>query len=107
MAMSPRKASALSNGVFLILIAILVYTNSLWPGILFAIGAFLIVRQYFSGRRVDLIITIVVIAIISLVSITGLSLSTLAPLALVLAGLYLILREYFFVESAHDESEKK
>lgn len=103
--MSRNKANALSNGIFLILLAIIVYTNTFWPGILFAIGATLAIRQYFTGRKLDLIITLVILAVIFFVSFTGLSITTLAPVALVLGGMYIILREYFFAE-ASDKDEK-
>jgi len=103
--MSRNKVNALSNGVFLILLALIIYTNTVWPGILFAIGAALVIRQYFTGRKIDLIITLVILAILFTISFTGLSISTLAPLALVLGGVYIILREYFFAESS-DKDEK-
>ena len=90
---SKRKADAIANGFFLILIGILFYTDQWWPGILFAIGISLGIRQYLTGRRFDLFVTIFSIGILTLVIIAGSFLSNFFPILFVAAGLYLIGRE--------------
>ena len=98
--LSKRKTEAISNGVFLIALGILFYTNAWWPGILLAIWATLALRQYFSGRVYDLIISSVIL--IGLFLITW---SILMPVLFVVGGIYIIFREYFF-SGATDEEDK-
>lgn len=104
---SKRQAYAISNGVFFILLGILFYTDAWWPGILIAVGIMLTIRQYLTQRTVDLLITLVILAIIVLISITGIAFSVLLPLLFILGGLYIIFREYFFIERTRLETSEK
>ena len=55
--LSKKKADAISNGIFLVGLGILVYTGSWWPAILLVIWATLAFRQYATGRLYDLAVS--------------------------------------------------
>lgn len=103
--MSKRKADAISNGIFLIGIGILVFSGYWWPGILLAIWATLATRQYLTGRIYDLVLTTILLVGLSIVIILNLNWSVLVPVLLVLGGLHIIFREYCFAEGAGENEE--
>jgi predicted membrane protein len=105
--MSKRKAEAVSNGVFLIALGILFYTNKWWPGILIAIWAALAIRQYFTHRIYDLCLTTAILAGIFIISFFNFKWDILMPVLFVVAGIYLIFREYFFSEDSNGEEKAK
>lgn len=110
--MSKRKADAISNGIFFILLGILFYTNAWWPGILVAIGTTFALRQYLTGRIVDFFITLLILALVVLITFAGLSIYILMPVLFVLGGIYIIIREYFFpdgirLDKVNKSSDKK
>ena len=104
---SKRKATGISNGVFLISIGILFYTNTWWPGILLAIWATLALRQYLSGRHYDLIITSIILLGLFIITLFQLDWTLLLPVLFVVGGIYIIFREYFFAEEAIEEDKSE
>lgn len=105
--LSKRKSDALSNGVFLISLGILFYTNSWWPGILLAIWAALALRQYLTGRLYDLAISSFILIGLFLITVLKLDWAVLMPILFVVGGIYIIFREYFFAESSDEEDKSK
>lgn len=103
-AISKRKADGISNGIFLISIGILAFTNAWWPGILLALWATLAVRQYFTGRIYDLVVTTILLLGLFFVTILNLNWSVLVPVLLILGGIHLIFREYCVAEGVEDEN---
>lgn len=103
--MSRRKADAISNGIFFILLGVLFYTNAWWPGILIAIGVTFALRQFLTGRTIDFFITVGILTFIVAVSFAGFAFSILMPLLFVLGGLYIIIREFFFPHGFNVESQ--
>lgn len=99
-----RKADAISNGVFLVALGALFYFEFWWPGILLAIWAALTTRQYLTGRQNDLMISTVILLGLFIVTYFRLDWSTLMPVLFVLGGIYLIFREYYFV-NPYDKQE--
>jgi len=99
--LSKKKSDAISNGVFLIALGILFYTNTWWPGILLAIWGALATRQFLTGRIYDLVITSVILLGLYLIYYIHVDLSILMPIILVVGGIYIIFREYYYSE---DES---
>ena len=102
--LSRKKAEAISNGVFLIALAILLYTGFWWPGILLAIWSMLATRQYLSGRTYDLIISSVILIGLFIFYFFNVDWSVFMPVLFVVGGLYIIFREYYFTEepTTHD-----
>lgn len=94
--LSRRKANAISNGVFLIALGILFYTNSWWPGILVAIWALLASREFLTGRIYDLFITSGILLGLFFVYYLQINWSILMPVLLVIGGIYIIFREYYY-----------
>jgi hypothetical protein len=101
------KADAFANGVFLISLGILIFTGAWWPGILLAIWAMLAVRQFFTARLYDLIITSVILIGLFFISYFDIHWAILMPVLFVVGGLYLIFREYFFSDEGGLDDDTK
>lgn len=104
--LSRRKGDAISNGLFLVGLGVLFYTNFWWPGILLALWVLLGTKQYLSGRHFDLIVTSIVLLGLFLVAYFNINFASLMPALFVVGGLYIILREYFYSEDKRDDSDK-
>lgn len=102
---SKRKSDAISNGVFLIGIGILFFTDAWWPGILVAIWASIAVRQFFSSRFYDMLITSLILWGIVIISLFKFDWGVLIPVLFVLGGIYIIFREYFFANDTNGEDK--
>lgn len=101
--LSKGKADAISNGIFLICLGILLYSSERWwPGILLAIWASLALRQYLTGRIFDLAVSSFILLGLFLATAFEISWSTLMPVLFVIGGIYLVLREYYFAESPEE-----
>lgn len=99
---SRRKIEAVSNGVFLISLGILFYTNAWWPGILLAIWAALAVRQYLTNRKWDLIISSIILLGLFIVSFFNIDWHIVLPFLFILGGAYIIFREYLVASRSDD-----
>lgn len=97
--LSRGKAEALSNGVFLIGLGLLFYTNFWWPGILLVIWAMLAVRQLLTDRKFDFIISSIILGGVFFISYFNLQWDMILPAAFVLGGVYVIFREYLYSDS--------
>lgn len=104
--LSKRKADAISNGVFLIALAVLFYTQVWWPGILVAIWAMLATRQFLTGRLYDLLISTCILIGLFLFYFLNVNWSILIPVLFVTGGIYIIFREYYFSDKEESEFEK-
>ncbi|MEX1013154.1 MAG: hypothetical protein WD595_00650 [Waddliaceae bacterium] len=93
---SYRKATAVSNGVFLLALAVLFFTGWWWPGILLAIWAALGTKQYLMERYWDGLITSFILGGIFVASFFQLNWSMLMPAIFAIGGVYMIIREYYF-----------
>lgn len=93
-----RKAEALSNGVFLICLAVLFYTGFWWPGILLAIWLMLVVRQYLTGRMYDLAISSAILLSLFVINYFNINWTLLMPALFIIGGVYIIFREYYYTE---------
>lgn len=101
--LSKRKADAVSNGVFLISLAVLIYTDFWWPGILIALWLTLIVRQYLTGRIYDLVMTSILLLGLFFITMLNINWSILVPVLLILGGIHIIFREFCVAEGIEDE----
>lgn len=88
-----RKAVALSNGVFLILLAFLFYSGQWWPGLLFAFGLSAAFRYYMTGRRLKFVIVVALMGLLGILTLTGHAFSFIFPFILAACGLLLIGKE--------------
>lgn len=103
MLMSKRKADAISNGLFLMGIGALIYTNAWWPGILLVIWVTVATRQYLTGRIYDLVVSSVLLLGLFFVMFLKIDWSVLVPVLLVLGGIHIIFREYCVAEGVEEE----
>lgn len=101
--LSKRKADAVSNALFFILLGMMIYTGALWPWLLIAFWAWLGSRQLLTARLYDFGISTFLFIGLFLVAYFNLNWTVLTPVLFVVGGLYLILREYYF--GAYPEGE--
>jgi len=101
--MSKRKADAISNGLFLIGLGVLIYTGFWWPGILVVLWVTLGARQFFTGRIYDLIISTIILLGLTAVTLLNLNWTIIVPILLVLGGIHIIFREYCVAEGIEEE----
>lgn len=101
--LSKRKADAISNGVFLVGIGILIYLNSWWPSLLLVLWATVGTRQYLTGRFFDLVVSTIILVGLFVVTFFRLDWTVLVPVLFVLGGIYIIYREYSLAEAIEPE----
>lgn len=104
---SKRKADTISNGVFLILLGFLFYTEQWWPGILFALGLTFAIRQYLTGQRLDFLMTLIIIGILGAITLAGHVFSISLPLLFIAGGIYLIGKETFYFKDSSKNSDSE
>ncbi len=92
---SKRQANTIANGVLLILLGLLFYTQYWWPGILFALGISAAVRYYLSCQKSAFFLSLLLLAILAMLTFTSQTYSML-PLILIGIGIFLIMKEYLF-----------
>ncbi len=109
-----RKADAISNGVFLVMLGVLFYTGQWWPGILFALGLTFAVRQYLTGRRVNFFITVMLVGVLGLMTLAGHAFSLFFPFLFIAVGVFIIAKECLNVKvsfqrdsSSHTQRDKE
>lgn len=102
-----RKAAALSNGVFLVGLVILLFASAWWPGILLVLWITLFLRQYLTGRNYDAFLSTVILMGLFLIAYVKINWSVIIPVLFVIGGVYLIFREYFYSEESIEEEEIK
>lgn len=100
--LSTQKANIFSTGVFLIALGILAYLNWWWPGMLIALWSLFATRQLLTQRVNDFLITSLLLIGIFATYYVRVNWDLLAPLLLIIAGVYIILREYFYKDSRLD-----
>jgi hypothetical protein len=101
--LSKRKADAISNGVFLIGLGVLFYTNAWWPGILIILWVALALRQFLTGRNYDAVLSTIILIGLFLISYVKVDWSILVPVLFVIGGIYLIFKEYFYADETIDQ----
>ena len=57
---SKKRAQTLSTVLFLIGLAVLIFTEEWWPGLMLVVGLPLALRQYLMGRTYDMAISLLV-----------------------------------------------
>lgn len=88
--LSQERAERASNGLFLIILAILFYTGAWWPGILFAIAIVYTVRQFLLKNLFRTLLGVTAVGILVFFSFSDRLFSFFFPAVLILIGLYLL-----------------
>lgn len=105
--LSKRKSDVIANGIFLIGLGILFYTKFWWPGILLVLWASVALRQYLTGRMYDCFISSFILLGLFVVSFFNFEWNVLMPVLLIIGGIYIIFREYFFAEDTNGEEKSQ
>ena len=97
-----KQASAISGGIFLISLGILLYTGWWWPGIMFAIGLAGGAELVFRGKTLQGIGTLVffcaIPTIIWVIQETDIPWSLVGPLVLIGVGVIVLVKAFFLRE---------
>lgn len=104
---SYRRAKALSSSFFLICLAILLVTDKWWPGILLAIGLPLSLRHLLLGRKYDMVLSLIIFVGGYFISGYEIAWNILAPTILVIAAIYMLLREFFDPEITSEAEDEE
>jgi|SRR5579872_6965655 len=104
---SKKKAQAISTALFLIGLAILIFVENWWPGILLVIGLPMALRQYLLGRTYDMGITLLVFIGAYVTVQFDISWRILLPILFTLGALYILFREFFGPQETTTEEEKE
>lgn len=103
---SRKKAALFSAAVFVLGIAILIFTNEWWPGIMLPIGLALALRQYLMGRTYDMVISLLVFVGTFATVSYNISWEVLLPVLFTLGAIYVFFREMMEI-NAEPESERE
>ncbi len=104
---SKKKAQTISTALFLIGLAVLIFTENWWPGILLVIGLPMALRQYLLGRTYDMGITLLVFLGAYVTVQFDISWRILLPILFTLGALYILFREFFGPQETTTEEEKE
>ncbi len=102
---SKKRAQALSTVFFLIGLAILIFTDQWWPGIMLVVGIPLAIRQYLMGRTYDTGITLLVFVGTFITVEYDISWRIFLPILFTLGAFYILAREW--MESRAETEEEK
>ncbi len=103
---SRKKAAAISFAVFLIILAIITLTDYWWPGIMLLIGIPLAIKQFFSGRKYDMAITLFVFLGVFVTVQFQIPWKYLLPVLFTVGGIYILFRELFIKSTTEPEIEE-
>lgn len=107
-AVKKRQASAISGGIFLISLGVLIITNWWWPGIMFAIGLSAGAATIFRGRIRAGVGTILFFSAVSIVvwviQETRIPWEIVGPLVLVGIGVIILIKVFSFAQVSEDKA---
>ena len=104
---SLKKTNGISTGVLLISLGILAFLNSWWPGILIVLGVSLGLRQYLLGRYYDMGFSFLIFFGLFIIIITPLPFNFLVPILFILAGIYMLCREFLIPDPTTEIEEEE
>lgn len=102
---SRKKALTYASIFFFVGLAILVFTEIWWPGIMLAVGLPLALRQYLIGKAYDMIVTLLVFVGTFISVEYDISWRVLLPSLFTIGAIYILFRE-FTTEMTEDEKEE-
>ncbi|MGA8164031.1 MAG: hypothetical protein WB791_03280 [Waddliaceae bacterium] len=96
---SKKKAYTISLGLFLVCLGVLVFTNMWWPWILLALWIMVSSRFYLEGKILYAVISTFIFLGLFFTALLKFAHEMILPVLLVIAGIFLILREYYLVSN--------
>ena len=105
--LSKKRARVISTALFLIGIAILLFIDKWWPGIMLVVGIPLALKQFLQGRTTDMLLSLFVFVGFFIIAQFNISWRILIPILFVMAAVYLLCKEWVegAAESEVEEEE--
>lgn len=103
---SRKTASVLSFVLFLVGIGIITYTEFWWPGIMVVIGLPLALKQYLTGRKYDMFISLFVFLGVFITVQFNIPWKYLLPTIFTVGGLYILFKEFMMTSPSESEKEE-
>jgi len=103
---SRKKSATISFAVFLVILAIITLTEYWWPGIMLLIGIPLAIKQFFSGRKYDMAITLFVFLGVFVTVQFQIPWKYLLPVLFTVGGIYILFKELFMKSTTEPEIEE-
>jgi hypothetical protein len=104
---SKRKAQALSSALFLLSLAVLIFTDAWWPGIMLGIGIPLALRQYLLGRTYDMIVSLLVFVGTFIFVEFDIPWRIFLPTIFSIGAIYILCREWLESRASTEDEEEE
>ena len=104
---SKKKAHAISTALFLLGLAILIFTDAWWPGIMLAIGIPLALRQYLLGRSYDMGITLLVFVGTFITVAFDITWRVFLPILFTIGAIYVLFREFTGADGEKEDEREE
>ena len=91
---SKKRAKAISSALFLIGIAVVMFLDAWWPGIMVVIGVPLALKQFLEGRYHDTLLTLLVFVGFFIIAQFNISWKILLPILFIMAAVYILCKEW-------------
>jgi hypothetical protein len=104
---SKKRAQVVSTSALLFGLAILIFTENWWPGIMLAIGLPLAIRQFLMGRKYDMNITLLVFGGTFVTVAFDIPWKTILPVLFSLGAIYVLLREFFEIRASTEREREE
>lgn len=92
---SRKRANTYSFALLLVGLAIVIFTQSWWPGVMLVNGLALALRQFLLGRTHDTLMTLLAFAGTFITAQFDISWRIFLPVLFTLGAIYISVREYF------------
>ncbi len=100
-----NKAKALSTALFLVGLAIILFLDAWWPGIMIVIGIPLALKQLLQGRLHDAAVSLFVFVGFFVIAQFNISWKILIPIFFIMAAIYILCKEWVSSSTGEDEEE--
>lgn len=104
---SKKKAHTISTAFFLFGLALLVFTDNWWPGIMLAVGVTLAVRQYLLGRVYDMGVSLLVFIGTFVTVQFNINWRVFLPILFTVGAIYILLREFMNLDGCNEADEEE
>ena len=104
---SHKKAKNISVALFLLALAILSYNGNWWPGILLGIGIPLAFKQYLSGKKYDVVITLLVFIGGFFCVSQQLSEHIILPILFIIGAIYILSRDWIEATTLSEKEQEE
>lgn len=104
---SQKKANSIAAALFLIGLAMLIFTDIWWPGIMLAVGLPMALRQYLLGRTYDMAVTLLVFVGTFVTVQYDISWRIFLPILFTLGAIYILFREFFGPKEITEEEKEE